>query len=187
MSISNDPNKLFNFLCKQGFFEDAQKLYNTRKVNIYNEHHDPNRLFNFLCKKGFLEDAQELYKTKKVNISNNEHEIYLYACMNNKIHLAKWFNQISPNIYELDYDDEQIISYRINHYIYLNPYTKYKNVKELCSICYENYEDINTNCDHIFCKDCIYKHLEVSSIVKKCPYCRQELTCFYDVKISKKK
>ena len=51
-----------------------------------------------------------------------------------------------------------------------------EQIKETCSICYEDPEIyVITQCNHVFCKKCIQRHLEVQN---NCPICRTTInTC----------
>lgn len=52
---------------------------------------------------------------------------------------------------------------------------KKDNIEDSCTICLENLSDeiIELKCKHVFCKECIYKHLQEYS--KTCPICRTEI------------
>ena len=50
-----------------------------------------------------------------------------------------------------------------------------------CSICYEtNIKGLYLKCRHIFCRDCIKKHIKADGSNKKCPMCRNKLSFVYD-------
>ena len=54
--------------------------------------------------------------------------------------------------------------------------SKLKNVE--CSICYEEIGEKNytiTNCNHIFCNNCLFRSLNLS---QNCPYCREPIFNF---------
>ena len=51
--------------------------------------------------------------------------------------------------------------------------------KEKCSICLEvtEGEQVTTECEHVFCKECIEKHLKNNN---SCPNCRTIITKLYN-------
>ena len=85
------------------------------------------------------------------------------------------------NIYDNNiYDDTVVINIDILYkpeYNYEEKTLQFKN--EQCSICLEvsDGEQITTECGHVFCKECIETHLQISN---QCPICRQIITKLYN-------
>lgn len=51
-----------------------------------------------------------------------------------------------------------------------------------CPICYTDFDDYNTvrtNCNHLFCKDCILKVIDHGN--HSCPYCRTPLKSYFEL------
>ena len=83
------------------------------------------------------------------------------------------------------YDDDVVLININNTYEYQNT-TEYnyeeKSLqfkKEQCSICLEvtEGEQVTTECEHVFCKKCIEKHLKNNN---SCPNCRTIITKLYN-------
>jgi hypothetical protein len=153
--------------------------------------------FNWLCKHSMRNDLNRysirhlkiIYaKRPAINIEYNNHEIFRYAAISNNVVLCLWLESINqrysvetnlsecnkgyyinlsivPKSERVEY---RILSHKINGECVNNFIHKEK--KELCCICYDKPEELNPQCGHSFCSNCLLKSMVTSCL---CPYCRQ--------------
>ncbi len=146
------------------------------------------KLFQKYCNDGNLNEAKQLLQIDStLNIYSNYEFAFRLACKNGYLDLAQWLQTLLPDKYNLIIKNNKIISYYINQKIPFSNNTinfSYNSVEELvCPICYDEikFVEIQTNCGHNFCESCItdyYNIIVIKYYDCKCPYCRQDLTCF---------
>jgi hypothetical protein len=131
--MNRNMTNLFNYLCKNGHLEDAQRLYQIKpsSINIsvnnfwcackngqlhvvqwlYKIHPILNisldMLFQTACRYGQLEIAQWLYYEIHLylDISAGNEEAFRYACQEGHLKVAQWLYQIKPTL-DISADDE---------------------------------------------------------------------------------
>jgi len=84
--------------------------------------------------------------------------------------LPKYHINISNNQIT-DWYVDKIIQIDQTRNIYINELTK-------CTICYESDINIQTNCSHSYCLNCIREWNNISS---ECPLCKQKITHMYNL------
>jgi hypothetical protein len=83
-----------------------------------------------------------------------------------------------PLKYYIEKCDNRIIDYHIKKIIQIDQTIIHINELTKCPICHELDINIQTNCTHSYCLDCISKWYNKSS---ECPLCKQEITHIYYV------
>jgi hypothetical protein len=126
-----------------------------------------------------LNIAKWLYEIcPTINISVSSNYPFRYACGNGDIDMAIWLCQLNP-LYYIEIKDDDIVCWHIKKPIIIN---QTKNIilaeSMKCSICIDKDVNIQTNCEHSYCLDCITEWHNKSDC---CPYCRQQLTDFYQI------
>ena len=110
-------------------------------------------------------------------------QIFIRACDNNNIIIAKLFVEILPNKFYISIEDDEIVDYFVLKTLPIDSITltiKSTIDDSICVICRDATSDIQTNCLHLFCNDCISQWYSKN---ESCPYCRSELTSFNRVVI----
>ena len=111
------------------------------------------------------------------------------ACNNICLDTIKWFIQTFPERYKvisIKYNYVGFISKidHINYKIIRMREISDKNIlrDHTCPICYDDDVKMITQCDHVFCSECVDKFIEANpyKITYICPMCRQD-TKFYKI------
>lgn len=180
IDISEDDEYPFRFACENGHLEVAKWLYSVKPtidISIDNEY-----AFKYACKNGHLEVVKWLIKIKPlINITSENHYAFRYACQKGHLEVAKFLSSINKN-YKIDISKDTI-----QYYILKNipiDFTKKIDINTIdkdsreCPICYENVVNIQTQCKHNYCKDCIQIYYNKNN---NCPCCRTNLDLFYPI------
>jgi ankyrin repeat protein len=168
----------FIIACKYGHLNIAKYLYDLNPdINISAENE---YAFVIACGNGHLNVAEWLYLIKPdINISASNDRAFRLACGNNQLNVVRWLSTFNPSKYDYKIVNDKIVSWSNRKNITINQ-TKQIFMTELikCPIC--TIEDINiqTNCEHSYCLECITEWHNKSNT---CPYCRQKMTDFHQI------
>ena len=121
--------------------------------------------------------------------NKDEDSGFVIACNNICLDTIKWFIQTFPErhkVISIKYNNIGFIS-KINHINYKIIHIREISDKNIirdhtCPICYDNNVKMITQCDHVFCSECVDKFIEVNpyKVTYICPMCRQD-TKFYKI------
>jgi hypothetical protein len=166
----------FKYACLNGHLNVSKWLYEIKPdINIGAE---IDYAFSYACKRGNLSVAQWLYQIKPdINICAENDEAFRYTCEYGNLVVAQWLCDLLPSKYHIEILNDRIINWYIKKIIIIDQ-TKNIHMNELtkCPICDESDINVQTNCAHLYCLDCINKWYNKSS---KCPMCRQQITHGY--------
>jgi len=110
-----------------------------------------------------------LHLNKYIMFSEINENIFLDACRNNNLKLAKWICAKNKR-YEIIVKNGKIVHYSI---IRLRcKFTEKRKTDNDCVICY-NTSNVKTSCGHDGCEDCF-----ITWGRKSCPVCRQDIKHF---------
>ncbi len=160
-------------------------------VKFYPNVEITNEIFCNACCTKTIDYVKWMIETNpNINIEYNNHLAFRNACLNNTADIAFWLQELNPFTYNIEFDNvsklllynkdgsvkydhlrlSTIISYNITTNIPIN-----KTHKEICLICCDSQEQVNPQCGHPFCIECLVlwksKHSD-------CPYCKQNMTHF---------
>ena len=179
-------DQIFYKACEDGHFELTKWLVEINP-NI-NESVNLDEAFCIACSNGCLEIAKFLLELKPtIETFANDNESFKNACDNGYLAVAEWLVSIdnryiiTNSVLDINVDVDNsnigyIITYTImNRFMMHNDVIKYVNEIEICVICKENDNDIQTNCNHNFCTSCITTWAIYN---KSCPYCRENINSF---------
>jgi hypothetical protein len=165
---ANDNEALHN-ICYNKNFEFIKFLIEkirTFDISFYNE-----KIFRCCASANNLEFAKFLLKFKpNINISINNDEAFRTVCNNNYIEFAKWLVTLNPN-YSIKINNGNIffeikkLPINFNKQIFINEII-------LCSMCFNDFSTIGTNCGHHFCYNCISFQYDKNCV---CPICKSLL------------
>jgi ankyrin repeat protein len=180
INISEDDEYIFRNACLKGHLDIAKWLLEispTIDISINNEF-----AFRGACVNGHLEVVKWLLEiSPTINIGACREEAFRRSCEMRHLELVKWFHSLNPKKYNFEQNPDGSIICLINKNINIKiTQTMSKEEKEVCNICYDKLEEINTNCGHSFCNDCINHYCNILQ-KKSCPYCRQNITYFIGV------
>lgn len=172
---------LFIKFTSSGNLIEAQQYYSSKIALKKCE-----KVFRLACHNGHLEVAQWLLTVKPtIDISAENDNAFRYACYYRHLNVAQWFISLLPYKYNVVIENNKIVAYNVRQHLPLtNKFVSLyysSNEDIICSICYDDNKiiEIQTNCKHNFCKDCINTYY-LNSIYKfnlcKCPYCRIDIT-----------
>ena len=160
-------NTLFSQLLKSFKYNDNWYFYDhylTEMVETYNL--EVSHLF-FIYWSTCSQKCFEWLFEQSEDVFSSDHYIFRQCCDNGWFEKANYFVIKYPHLYHIDVDLDGIITYEIFKEI------KYLPLEEVlqddCSICY-NSADCKTNCNHIFCQDCLRKWMQRK---RSCPFCRE--------------
>ena len=100
------------------------------------------------------------------------HNAYMFAACNGKIEMMKYLETININIYVRDNDSGdsvcEMVPLHSEIYIYIMNKSKYTGYSKICSICYEDIDDMFITCknNHIVHLDC-----QIQKDKNKCLMC----------------
>jgi hypothetical protein len=179
INIGANYDHAFRYACKNNHLNVAQWLCQIKpEIYISGMH-----VVAFLetCYHGNLDVAQWLYEIRpNINIGFCD-DAFKLACERSHLHIAQWLCNLHLR-YHFEIHDYHIINWQIIPI----PIDESKNIYItemcLCPICNDSKSNIQTNCSHSYCLDCIKIWYKKSS---KCPMCRQQITNMY-VLINKK-
>jgi hypothetical protein len=165
LNTQENINKGFIEACGNNSLEVAQWLL-TQVKSTLNTQENINKGFIEACENNSLEVAQWLLTQTD---DNTKKQGFAAGFRYNNIQICEMFTQLDPlkYIYEVDSESGQVISWKIIKKIMPTDTIK-KLVKEKCIICLDEDEEVNTNCNHIYCYDCFSRHYRQDS---KCAYC----------------
>lgn len=187
--ITNKEEASFCNACKGGQIEVAQWLLSLKpNINISVNNESP---FTTSCYYGYLKMAQWLLTIKPdIDISANNNIAFVSACKNKHIDVALWLRDLKPEKYELIVKNNAIISYNVKQSLPILYDISIISDEEnnICPICYDENKicEVQTNCGHNFCTECITMHYNISfknSNKCICPCCRQKVTNYFKVSI----
>lgn len=201
INISACDEFAFRLACRNGHLNISTWLYEiNHNINVSAK---DEYAFRYACQNGHLEIAKWLYQINdNINISVLNEYAFRAACTNRHFYIAIWLYQIKPNIninvinrailiewihvdklpyYMVNSDDEYDL--KIPNYLTSNLYIEERidiilTESIICSICINNNVNIQTNCSHYFCLDCISEWYTTN---KECPHCRQNITHAYNL------
>lgn len=165
---------IMKYAIEDGDLDIIQLLYdynNNFDLSIDNEY-----LFRTSCKTNNIDVTKWLIYTKKnINYSINNHEIFYFICEQNYYDIALFFQELNPNLYQVIFKNNIIISYLVfkNLNIDNNINIDIHNIHD-CPICYESKSQLITYCNHQFCENCLKN---INNINKEflCPLCRTKI------------
>lgn len=154
-------------------------LYNYN--NNFNLSIDNEYLFRISCKTDNIEVVKWLFeKNNNIDYSLNNHEIFYYVCDQNYYEIASFFNEINPELYEIEIKNYEIISYQVNKKIKITDYISIDTI-DICPICLENQSDVITECNHQYCNECI-NSLNNKNEFFICALCRSNIQIIKNIK-----
>lgn len=163
----NDQQILNGFIiaCKKNYLNVTKWIITQVKPTL-NTQENINKGFIKACENNSLEVAQWLLTQVD---DNGKKQGFAAGFEYNNIQICKMFTQLNPlkYIYEVDSETGQVISWKIRKTVIAINTIK-KLFKEKCIICLDADEEVNTNCNHIYCYDCFSRHYRQDS---KCAYC----------------
>ena len=171
---------LLHTCCEDGYYDLFVWLLFIFPDFIYELHEEEQyKLFLTCCENFNFHMAKYLFNMyPKIPINLNNDEIFINACNQNMVDLAKMLVYMRPQGYYLHVTNGKIDHYEIIQSVVVNNIILEKQlldqnieIKE-CLICYEHPSNIMTNCKHFYCFSCIEKHYEKNNV--RCPYCRCE-------------
>lgn len=149
----------------------------TIDISVWNEY-----AFRCACGNGHLAVAQWLISVKPtIDISAEKECAFRYSCINNYLEMAKWLQSLKPEKYCLTIENGKLIDWEVRVSLPNHPSKtlSLQDVSEedrICIICQEHQVELQTNCSHNYCKECIQKWYNADRT--NCPYCRQNITEF---------
>lgn len=200
-------NKAFANSCYNGLKNIAQWLYSIRPnisfLSEYNYYSHPNVIqwiyqinseivianinsgFDQAITAGNIQVVQWIYSLKPyLVVPTKNWDPFVTACYYGYVEIAKWLCTLN-NCYHLIVEANQIISYWTELPLPINP-EKFILISSIdlqdqtCPICWHRVVELQTNCIHSFCTECItycYKNTNIN-----CAYCRSIVTDFYQIK-----
>jgi hypothetical protein len=169
INISAKNEQAFRCACGNGHLETAKWLLSIKpSINISADNEDA---FRCACENGHLEIAKWiLYVNPSINISAEDDESFRWVCYYGYLETAKWLQTLCPEKYSFYVNEYNEIIYKIITPLNIKGTIQKTNL-EICPICQENQEEIQTvDCKHGFCYKCIHEWLNTNH--STCPYCR---------------
>lgn len=166
INISIDNELPLRIACFQNKLHIVEWLFN--KKNNIDFSAKNNFIMKKICKEGYV-DIMLFINSKRPDILR---DAYLFNFLYNKSHkdIIKWLNILYPE--------------RVEIVKKINIAMKFQDKKEECSVCYEIYANMVTNCcRHSFCVNCILIWTETKKN-KTCPCCRFDFVKMLSTNIS---
>ena len=180
ISICEDA---FRLACRCGSLKVAKwllEIHSTINISADNEY-----AFRAACFYDYLPVINWLLHIKpNIDIRINDDEAFRDACENGAREVAKLLRSINPN-YKFKYNKDGSISYKITKHLPMHSEIIYiddtTHEDRECMICKERHINLQTNCKHNFCTECI---CEWYMLHNTCPYCRVDINVFKTVILS---
>ena len=135
-------------------------------IQINQKNYQRKTAFGLACENGYLEVAQWLFQMKpNIDIFSRNKEAFRSARKNGHLEIVEWLLDIKPSMCYINITSTIKIPLKITAAVE-------KNEHDICCICYE-YCEIETQCNHSFCKECIAKWINKNMM--SCPICRQSM------------
>ena len=167
---------------------DYETLFELLKQNLRLSHREIGEHFTQLCYKKMTVHLKYIWERSSIKFEHNKQffdELFIENCEFNLWKSAKRFQKLCPNRYYVNigegsgidyaYDNSPfvytytaILDYRINKIEETNKTVVVSKI-DTCTVCRDATSDIMTNCNHQYCKSCIFKWLEKNAT---CPMCR---------------
>lgn len=178
INVSACDEYAFRCACENGHLVVAKWLLSI-KPNIDISACDE-RAFRWACQRGHLEVAQWLISVKpSLNVSANEDCAFRWVCDKeySDLKMALWLQSLKPEKYHLTIENGKITHWEVRVFLAICPQSislqEVEEFNRVCLICQEHPVELQTNCLHHFCKDCIQMwHNNYSTT---CPYCRSNI------------
>ena len=136
---------------------------------------DVDTLFRHVCSMGELQLAQMLYDSSdpSLDITKRNHAAFSFSCHFGHLEVAQWLVSLKPlNYFILGYDNKRVNFIISKLAIHPEKKSAQKQV-EICFICQERNNQLETACNHSFCEPCISSW--IINQKEECPYCRSNL------------
>ena len=170
---------IMRYAIENAYIDIINLLYNYN--NNFNLSIDNEYLFRISCKTDNIEVVKWLFeKNNNIDYSLNNHEIFYYVCNQNYYEIASFFNEINPELYEIEIKNYEIISYQVNKKIKITDYISIDTI-DICPICLENQSDVITECNHQYCNECI-NSLNNKNEFFICALCRSNIQIIKNIK-----
>jgi len=178
INISARDNDAFYLACTNGHLEIIRYIRELKpELDIT---FDDNISFTSSCDEGHLHIIRQLYEWDS---SIDLNESFKFAITNTKYNIIKQLVEWDMNIIK---NNEDILPTKIKIFLLSLGYFNFNNYEKIlincekeiekkdCVICLSPINDkyIKTDCDHVYCRECIIQWLFVSEI---CPYCRRKI------------
>jgi len=190
IDISYNNEECFRTACINGNLELVTFLLEFKPTIDITANDD--EAFKYVCNNGSLE-----FDRLNDDISLNEYQANLIG-LSILIEIAELLVSIKPNKYSIHTTIlNHNIAYTINNITYTTNNISntmlqqntiifttdiiYISEIDVCSICKEHDNDIQTNCKHNFCTSCICSWLIINNT---CPFCRQSIDCLNKIKLT---
>ena len=185
IDISGNKNHAFRMACKNNHLPVVKWLAPliTMDVSYYE------KSFRIACQDGHLAIAKFLLLSKPtLDIYSNNNNAIRLAFQNNHIRVSDWLESLSPN-YSIILENIIVENYRrldhvINNSLPMHSeiiYIECSDEDKECTICTTNNINLQTNCKHNFCTECISEWYDLH---KTCQYCRADITQFKNLVIT---
>jgi hypothetical protein len=178
INISAENNYAFKYTCFRGHLNIAKWLYLIKPdIDISA---DDEYVFKIACNNGNLNVAKWLCEIcPDIDISSCNELAFRTACYYEHLDMVQWLCELNPKKYYVKISGNKIIDWYIRKTIITNQ-TKQIHILESikCPICMDEDVQIQTNCEHSYCLDCITEWYNKSN---SCPYCRQQINDFYQI------
>ena len=182
LSLQNDYNLCYNNniilndLCKSEFLDFHIVKYLFRLDRYINLRVDNDILLKTCFR---LDDYyMAIWLLKKIGIielDSSYDQYFRDKCRENHYKFVKLMNKLNPDRYKYNIAKDGDLTAKISRYVYK---TKDIKIDDLCMICLTNKSDIITQCEHIYCYNCIDIWLNIN---ENCPYCRTNITELYKI------
>lgn len=177
IKINFEEYSLHGNICQRGYLDIAKLVFKV-KPELFTRQF--NYGFRVACGNGHVEFAKWLLTVCTDRDLGSFDCVFEKTCKKGYLEISQILCSLNPK-YTIVIQDNKIVSYNIFKFC-INSSLKIqlKSIdleNKTCPICYETQVNIQTNCKHNFCKDCISKYCELNNCY--CPYCRIRLTDFY--------
>jgi hypothetical protein len=178
ITTSGDMECAFRNVCWYGYLNIAKWLYEicpTINISANDDY-----AFKITCENGHLDLAKWLYEIcPTINISAENDYAFWKACQLRRLNLAEWLCELNSKYY-VEIVDNKIIDWFTNKTMVVNQ-TKQIFITEpiKCQRCKIEDVNIQTNCGHSYCLNCMTKQYKKSNI--NCPYCDEQINDLYQI------
>lgn len=112
INISAYNERAFGFACEEGQLHVAQWLLQVKpniNISANNEF-----AFRYACANGHLHITQWLLSLRSINISVYDEYAFTWACLMSHLHIALYLQSLMPFRYNVQVENNKIVSYKIN-------------------------------------------------------------------------